>query len=73
MITHQIFRSHWVAIGGLRSAQIKNLMKPDPHLFFKKIGVYFLQLFDLSTPKASNCDPTAREYFMRNIFMILAP
>ena len=28
--------------------------------------VCFLQLFDPSTPKASNCDPTAREYFTRN-------
>ena len=29
-----------------------------------------LQLFDLSTPKASNCDPTACNYFfhMQNIF-----
>jgi len=37
------------------------------------MGVCFLQLFDPSTPKASNRDPTAREYFTRNIFMILAP
>merc|ERR1711954_97298 len=37
-----------------------------PPFFFKKIGVCFLQLFDPSTPKASNWDPTAREYFMRN-------
>ena len=28
--------------------------------------VCFLQLFDPSTPKASNRDPTAREYFTRN-------
>ena len=39
----------------------------------KKMGVCFLQLFDLSTPKASNCDPTTRDFFMRIIFMILAP
>jgi len=42
-------------------------------IFFEKNGVCFLQFFDLSTPKASNRDPTAREYFTRNIFMILAP
>jgi len=35
------------------------------------MGVCFLQLFDPSTPKASNRDPTARDYFMRmkNIFL----
>merc|ERR1712081_39982 len=49
----------------IRSAQIKKMKKTDPH-FVKKIGVCFLQLFDWSTPKASNRDPTAREYFTRN-------
>ena len=35
------------------------------------MGVCFLQLFDLSTPKASNRDPTAQDYFMhmKNIFL----
>ena len=37
-----------------------------PSYFSKKMGVCFLQLFDPSTPKASNCNPTAREYFTRN-------
>ena len=36
------------------------------------MGVCFLQLFDPSTPKASNRDPTTREYFTHNLFMILA-
>ena len=40
---------------------------------FEKFGVCFHQLFDPSTPKASKRDPTAHEYFTRNIFMILAP
>ena len=35
--------------------------------------VCFLQLFDLSTPKTSNCDPTSRNYFTRKIFKIWAP
>ena len=30
------------------------------------MGVCFLQLFDLSTPKASNRDPTVRKNFTRN-------
>merc|ERR1711954_334023 len=30
------------------------------------MGVCFLQLFDPCTPKASNHNQTAREYFMRN-------
>merc|ERR1712081_52283 len=30
------------------------------------MGVCFLQLFDPSTSKASNCDPTAHKYFTRN-------
>ena len=53
-----------------RSARIKKLKKTDPHYFWKK-GVCFLQLFDPSTPKASNGDLTARDYFMRikNIFL----
>ena len=36
----------------------------------KIMGVCFLQVFDPSTLKASNCDPKAREYFMRNFFKI---
>ena len=39
--------------------------KKDPPFLYKK-GVCFLQLFDLNTPKASNCDPTAHGYFTRN-------
>ena len=73
MITREIFARRRIAIWGLRSARIKKLKKTDPHFFWKKIRVCFLQLFDPSTPKASNCDPTARKYFTRNIFMILAP
>merc|ERR1712081_34366 len=33
--------------------------------FSKKMRVCFLQLFDPSTPKASNCDPTSHKYFTR--------
>ena len=62
-----------IAIWGLRSAQIKKLKKTDPHFFWKKMGVCFLQLFDPSTPKASNRDPNFRDFFTRNIFIILAP
>ena len=65
-ITREIIAKIRIAIWGLRSARIKKLKKTDPHFFSKKIRVCFLQLFDPSTPKASNCDPTAREYFMRN-------
>ena len=32
----------------------------------KKLWVCFLQFFDPSTPKASNWNPTAHEYFTRN-------
>ena len=39
--------------------------KNDP-IFWKKMGACFLQLFDSSTPKASNCDPMARKYFTHN-------
>ena len=52
-----------IAIWGLRSAWIKKLKKTDPNFF---------QLFDPSTTKASNCDPTAHNFFMDNIFMILS-
>merc|ERR1711954_95049 len=34
--------------------------------FSKKMGVCFLQRFYPSTPKASNRNPTVREYFTRN-------
>ena len=37
-----------------------------PPFFSKKIRVCFLQLFDRSTPKASNCDLMAHEYFTHN-------
>ena len=38
------------------------------------MGVCFLQLFDPSTPKASNRDPTSRDYLMsmKNIFDLIA-
>ena len=62
-----------IKIWGLRSAQIKKLKKTDPNFFWKKIRVCFLQLFYRSTPKASNCNPNSRDYFTRNIFIILAP
>ena len=34
------------------------------------MGVCFLQVFDPSTPKASNGDPVAQGYFMRKFFKI---
>ena len=48
------YTGHWITIWGLRSAWIKKLKRTDPHFF------------DPSTPKASNGDPMAREYFTRN-------
>ena len=36
------------------------------------MGVCFLQLFDPSTPKASNCDPTSCDYFTRKFLKIWA-
>ena len=57
----------------LRSAWIKKLKKTDPHFFLKKMGGCFLHIFDPSTPKASNRDPNLRDFFTRNIFIILAP
>ena len=36
------------------------------------MGVCFLQLFDPSTPKASNRDPTPRDYFTRKFLKIWA-
>ena len=62
-----------IAIWDLRSSQIKKMKQTDPNFFFKKNGGLFSTTFDPSTPKASNRDPTAREYFTHNIFMILAP
>merc|ERR1711954_512142 len=41
--------------------------------FQKKIRVCFLQLFDPSTPKASNRDPTLRDYITCKFFKIWAP
>lgn len=41
MITREIFARRWIAIWGLRSAQIKKLKKTDPHFFWKKIGYVF--------------------------------
>ena len=66
MIMHEIFVCCGIAIWGFRNAQIKMLKKTDPNFFSKKIRVCSPQLFDPSTPKASNCDPTARKYFMHN-------
>ena len=64
--TREIIMWCLIKIWGLRSAQIKKLKKTDPLFLFKKMQVCFLQLFDLNTPKASNCDPTAHGYFTRN-------
>merc|ERR1711954_568717 len=36
-------------------------------------GQNHVQFFDLSTPKASNCDLTTRAYFTRNFFQNLSP
>ena len=44
-----------------------------PTFFLKKMGVCFLHVFDPSTPKASNCDPTTRAYFTCNFFLNLSP
>ena len=51
----------------------QKVVENRPSFFLKKMGVCSLQLFDPSTPKASNCDPNSRDYFTRNVFMILAP
>jgi len=64
-ITREKIAKIRIAIWGLRSARIKKLKKTDPHFFSKKMGVCFLQLFDLSTPKASNRDPNLCKYFTR--------
>ena len=72
-IKREIFARRRIAIWGLRSARIKNMKKTDPHFFQKKMWVCFLQLFDPSTPKASNRDPTTRAYFTRNFFQNLSP
>ena len=66
------FAHGWIPIWGLRSAWIKKLKKTDPNFFPKKIRVCFLQLFDLSTPKASNCNPTLHGYFTRKFLKIWA-
>ena len=71
--THEIVARRRIAIWGLRSARIKKLKKTDPHFFWKIMGVCFLQLFDPSTPKASNRDPTSRDYFTHKFFKIWAP
>ena len=67
-ITCKIFTYCWIAIWGLRSARIKELKKTDS-IFFKE-SVCFFQLFDLSTSKASNCNPTAHTYFTPKFFKI---
>ena len=69
-ITREKIAQIRIAIWGLKSVWIKKLKKTDPYLR-KKMGVYFLQLFDPSTPKASNRDPNSRNYFTCNIFIIL--
>ena len=68
---HKIVAHRRIRIWGLRSAWIKKLKTTDPNFFWKKMRVCFLQLFDLSTPKASNRDPTARDNFMgmKKIFL----
>ena len=37
-----------------------NICRKQSIILFEKMRVCFHQLFDLSTPKASNSDPTAR-------------
>ena len=66
----RVVGSQFEALGVLRS---KSCRKQTPIFFEKKMRVCFLQLFDRSTPKASNRDPNLRDYFTRNIFIILAP
>ena len=51
-------RSRFEALGVIGSKSCKK----QTLIIFEKNG----DLFDPSTPKASNCDPTAREYFTRN-------
>ena len=63
--SHAIVGRQQITIWDKTVPQIKKLKKTDPHLK-KQIGVCFLQLLDLSTPKASNCNQTAHKYFVRN-------
>ena len=49
----------------LRSDWIKKVEKSDP-IFFQKMAVFSLQLFDFSAPKAPYRDLTAREYSTHN-------
>ena len=62
--THEIVARCWTAIWGLKCAQIKKLKKTDPHYFSHRMGVCFLELFERSHPKASNCYQTACFYFI---------
>ena len=71
-IMREIFLHHRIAIVGLRRAWIKKLKKKT-HFFPKMMNVCFLQLFDSSTPKASNRDMTTRKYYKCKFFMIWAP
>ena len=71
-ITREKIAKIRIAIWGLRSARIKKMKKTDPNFFQKKMGVCFLQLFDPSIPKASNRDPTPRDYFTRKFLKIWA-
>ena len=54
--TDEIVKHSRIAIWGLRSALIKMLKRTDPHYFFLKTGVCFLQLFDPRHGLVSNCN-----------------
>ena len=62
------FGSQFEALGVLGSKSSRTQT-----LIFFKMGVSFLQLFDRSTPKASNQDPRLRDYFTHKFLKILAP
>ena len=63
--THKSVLPRQIAIWTITVAWIQKMLKTDPHSFEKKMGICFLQLFYPITPKASNCDLTACNYFMR--------
>ena len=47
------------------SGSDQKVVVTDSNFFSIRKGVYFFQLFYLSTPKASNCDPTVGNYLLR--------
>ena len=66
----EIFVRGQMQFQALEVLRSKSRRKQTPLL--KKIGVCFLQLFYPDTLRASNCNPTAHNFFMHSIFMILA-